>query len=318
MLLMNRRKFLGLVLTVATGSLAYKGLFSNSQKDQAGDIHEHMYNYGLHLMGAKFENIASNQLEQLEAILMSRDWREVHTEVDFYKRVGEIIRGEFLSNKVVEIDGWIITEFEKDMALYALLVKRERGISTTEAEATFETAKFSDVVNVKNWGPKSTCVGMGFNQQSDGHSSHWFAIDSYNGRLTIYIGNKAVPTTKGTDVLTTKNEGQLLDEIISTPRQLDVVVYDAARNIKQKIGIFDILDRSSPVINSNGKELQYFGKVEGWGPKALSLTQLTGDKKTPLWIKSRCAPRDTVIYIGETPLVTTVSSTLITGHYSEH
>ncbi|MGJ0490221.1 hypothetical protein [Methylobacter sp.] len=318
--LMKRRKFLGLILTAAAGSLAYKKFYYDfSLTDEFDEnIRTYVQNFGLQLKGARFKNSSVDQIAQLEAKLISRNWHNLDTEEAFYDRISEITREEFLAGKIVDIDGWIVSEFERDMILYALLVKNKQGVQIKEEINAFQNAVLVDFLNIKDWGPQSTCVDMGFNQQSDGHSSHWFLIGPYTGLLRVYINGTLMPTTKGIDVLTTKIEGKLLNDLISNPGKQEVMIYDPSRNLKQRVGFFEIFDKSRPAVNEEGHESKHFGVVQGWGPKSLPLEQFLKGDKSPLWITSHCAPRDSVILVGDTPLNTTVGSTLVSGLFSVH
>jgi len=316
MLQLNRRKFLGAILALAGGGVVYKTLvYGRPGAGLINDRSEILREAVLGLKGIGFDNPPGAQLITFEERILARGWSDVKTFADFYAWIGETVRNEFLGQKTVNLNGWIVSEFERDMIFYALLVKSKEGISVKENTGSFESAKMTDFLHVKDWGPRSTCVGMSFNPQSDGHSSHWFSTDSYNGRLAIYIGGEAIRTTKGVNIITTKVEGADLTKITSAPGALDVIAYDPARNIKQRIGVFEVFSQPPHAFTMEGKKSNYFGEVSGWGPKSMTLNQFTGAQKVPLWIKTSCAPISTVISLGDIPLKTVVGPNLVTGTF---
>ena len=323
MFLLGRRKFIGLILASAAGSIVYKEFYDfKYTATSADDVYEerlasYIAAFGLQLKGVKFDGYKVDRIEQLEQKLYSRDWNNVDSEEAFNSRLSEIISEDFSAGRTVRIDGWILSEFERDMIAYALYIKDKHGVADKDDVVTFENAKYKEFIKIKDWGPKATCTGMGFNQQSDGHSSHWFSIDPYNGRLRVFLNDIALITTKGTEILTTKVDGEALERILATTGALNVMVYDPARGVKQKIGDFEVFARSEPALLANGTESKAFGLVEKWGPKNRLLPQPSDVEKNPFWIKTQCAPRDAVIMFGDIPLKTTVGTSLVTGVFSE-
>lgn len=316
MLRLSRRAFLGAIFALAGGGFVYKILFVD--RPEAGAINDRseiLREAALGLNGIGLENSPSGQLITLEESLLARDWSSVKSSADFYAWIEKTIRNEFLEQKTVNLNGWIVSEFERDMIVYAFLVQSKEGMSIKDDAGSFDSAKIVDFLSVKDWGPKSTCVGMSFNPQSDGHSGHWFSIDSYNGRLAIYIGGVGIPTTKGVNVITTKVEGTDLARITGAAGSFEVMAYDPARNIKQRIGMFEVFSQPPRAINTEGKKSNFFGEVSEWGPKRMTVNQFIGAQKMPIWIQTRCAPVSTVINLGKLPLKTVVGPSLVSGTF---
>lgn len=307
---------MGGILTAVAGSMVYKSLLVNRFDAWDGEQHDAILrNLALNLKGINFEIVQQDQLGQMEEKLLARNWHEIDSSTNFGAWIQKTIKAEFMAEKTADVNGWIVSEFERDMIIYATLLKNKEGIKAMEESGSFESAKIDSFIKVNDWGPKSTCVGMSFNAQSDGHSSHWFSIDPYNGRLMIYIGGKAIPTTKGATVITTKVEGIVLNNLTDSASTLDVMVYDPGRNIKQKIGIFEVFVQPRPAVTVDGKTSSYFGEVLGWGPKSIPLSQFAGGEKTPLWIKTSCAPASTEIRLESFILKTVVGPNLVTGTF---
>lgn len=313
---LNRRNFLSIILLFVGGGL-YKEIFADHPELSPISNHDDILREAaLGLSGFVLDNPPVEQLIVLEERLLGKNWSSnVRNVADFDAWVYERVTSDFLEHKTVNLNGWIVSKFERDLVIYAFLVQTSHGVLIEEDSDSFESAKTVDFVTVKDWGPRSTCVGMPFNSQSDGHSGHWFSIDSYNGRLVIYIGGIAISTTKGADVLTTKVEGATLTQLTGAAGLLDIMVYDPVRNIKQKIGIFEVFSQPPRAFTVNSKESRFFGEVLEWGPKKMTISQFTGSEKMPVWIKTSCAPDSTVINLADNILKTVVSSNLISGTF---
>lgn len=313
----SRRGFIYLILGGTLGALGVTGVVKNLNETSDTNIRELLSAYALRLKSAHFDLPSQHDLDSIEARLLARGWDNVFSEDDLNNRISDIIRDDFSGNRVVEIEGWILSEFEKDLIDYSALIKQRNGIMLIEQESNFETAEITEFVHINDWGPRSTCVGMPFNQQTDGHSSIWISLDSYIGRLVVYMGGIAIPTTMAPGVVTTKIDGKVLTQLISNAGVKDVTIYDPARNIKQKIGMFEIHDRVIPAVTEAGVISTNFGKIEDWGPESLPILQFEGKDKIALWIKTQCAPRDAIILMGDIPLKTTVGPALVTGLFSD-
>jgi hypothetical protein len=245
---------------------------------------------------------------ELEEKLLRRDWKVASNNEEFTSWLQHAIEAEFAVQSVSNADGWILSKLEWDLIRYAWQLQHREGASIIEEDEGFESAKFAEFLKVKNWGPRSACVGMPFNRQIDGHSSHWFSTDHYNGALTVYVGGRALTTTKSPRTLTTALSEAVLTELTSRPGSLDVVIYDPSRNLKQKIGQFEIIAQPERSTTVDGRESRNFGKIVGWGPKVVSLS-----RPAPIWIKIDCAPSGAKIRIRSTLLETVISPKLVTG-----
>lgn len=312
---LNRRNFLSIILLFVGGGL-YKEIFAGHPELNPISNHDDILREAaLSLWGFVLDNPPVEQLIVLEERLLGKNWSNVKNVADFDAWVYERVTSDFLEHKTVNLNGWIVSEFERDLVIYAFLVQTSHGVLRKEDAGSFESAETVDFLTVEDWGPRSTCVGMPFNPQSDGHSSHWFSIDSYNGRLAIYIGGVAISTTKGTNVLTTKVEGATLAQLTGAAGLLDIMVYDPIRNIKQKIGIFEVFSQPPRAFTMNSKESRFFGEILEWGPKKMTISQFTGSEKMPVWIKTSCAPDSAVINLAGNILKTVVSSNFISGMF---
>ena len=194
------------MVALAGGSQLYRAVLDQPGIDKGTGIDGLLRQFALGVSGIDPDHPEADRLDALEARLLARDWTGVNEVSDFHAWVERTIKGEFALQKTVRLDGWIVSEFERDMILYALLLQRKEGISVRGEAGGFQSARLANFIEVKNWGPRSSCVGMSFNPQSDGHSSHWFTTGPHDGRLIVHLGNIPIPTTRGLNVITTKVE----------------------------------------------------------------------------------------------------------------
>jgi len=149
MLRLSRRAFLGAIFALAGGGFVYKILFVD--RPEAGAINDRseiLREAALGLNGIGLENSPSGQLITLEESLLARDWSSVKSSADFYAWIEKTIRNEFLEQKTVNLNGWIVSEFERDMIVYAFLVQSKEGMSIKDDAGSFDSAKIVDFLSV--------------------------------------------------------------------------------------------------------------------------------------------------------------------------
>ena len=66
---------------------------------------------------------------------------------------------------------------------------------------------------------------------------------------------------------------------------------------------------------ADGKKSVCFGEIVDWGPKIMSLQQVTGAQRTPIWIKTRCTPSSASLTAGRHELRTVVGQDLVSGTF---
>jgi hypothetical protein len=312
---LSRRGVFGAIVAIACASYLYQG------HRRAFDLRAHIYALSANLPIVSIPQEQLNAMETYEERLMSRDWRGVEDETTFLERVLDIVRNDFFTGRVVEMDGWLISEFERDLVHHSNLISRQTSEVRGPEMSGFAHARPTNFIEIRNWGPKAACAGEAFNKQSDGHSSHWFETGPYIGALRVYVGGVMVPTTKGAGIVTTKIAGGVFDTIAKTSARHEIIMYDPSRELKQHIGHFEVLKRSSPAITEAGRASTVFGLVEGWGPTQVTVGNLyrsrTSNAVVAIWVQSACAPPDALIQVGTIALSTTVGSTTITGVFPD-
>ncbi len=313
---MNRRVFIGSALALLAAPYIYSSITGVRGSFATVDFRRKLIKSASLLIrgvGSRSERLIT--IDEVEDRLLSKSWGDVYNIEDFLQWLGRTANEEYLKGKTARIDGWIFSEVERDILLLALHFKYERGASSQLVVSTYESADLAEFIHVKAWGPQSTCVGMPFNVQSDGHSSHWFSIDPYVGRLVVYISGKPLKTTKSAGLITSKIEGSDFASVTGSHGLLDVELFDPTRNIKQSVGKFEVSLKPPAATTIKGNDSTVFSKISGWGPTTLARSQISGNNNAPIWIGTSCAPRTTVIMVGPLKLQTVVGPKLVTGTF---
>ncbi|MDZ4348367.1 MAG: hypothetical protein U1A22_02410 [Xanthomonadaceae bacterium] len=227
------------------------------------------------------------------------------------------IEEDFRDGKIAEIDGWLLSETEHVLLKYSAHLHRLAGSSSESRPVPFSEAEEAEIVTLRNWGPQSTCVGRGFNEQADGHSSIWVGFDGVAPTgLFIMIGDQSVITAKGAGVLTSRIEGDLLRSMLEQERSYAVSLYDPFQGKRQLVGQFAVVGTAEAARTEAGKESTVFKPVARWGPTRTRQStpfnaQPNGD--SAFWINTPCAPHDTMVTLGDTALETTVTQGSVTA-----
>jgi len=280
--------------------------------------------YALEYRGIKsLEKIPDGDLVKIEEALLNKlDQIETLEVLGLEEKLSFIIEQDFISEQTSVLEGWVFSETELQLLTYKKGLHKELGIAfkKNDTEGSFETAKSSEFLSVKAWGPKKTCVGVPFNQQLDGHSSNWFSIVGYSGPLEVYFGGKKVKTTFKGPVATTRIEGGFFDDLTAHEGEHDIVMFNPADNVKQKIGVFKIASKNGSSVTQAGSNSKAFGKIVSWGPKKtkkLTAFNIQKDGSSALWIKTECPSLDVKVILGGVELPTAIKRDIVTARVDD-
>jgi len=233
--------------------------------------------------------------------------------IDVIKRA---IASDFAHDRTVLVDGWMLSLVESKLLVYAAMQHANAGTSPRIERRTAETAIPGNIAQVKAWGPQATCSGVGFNVQSDGHSSLWITFSgSAPVGLSVLLNGLQVKTTQSAGILTTRIEGEQFSRLFGSAGDVVVEIYDPNQGAKQSVGVFKISGGVEFAVTESGAISTVFRKVHDWGPKftkRLTSFNSQGGETSAFWIKTSCAPITTLARLGDTDLFVTVSSDLIT------
>ena len=253
----------------------------------------------------------------IQARLIERLDRHRYMQLATTAAIRAAIEEDFRGGRVVEVDGWLLSETEYALMKYAAHLHRLAGSSSESPPVPFSIAEVAEIVAVRGWGPQSTCVGRGFNEQADGHSSIWVGFEGQApAGLYIMIGDQSVITAKGAGVLTSRIDGDLLHAMLAEEGEYDISLYDPFQGTRQTIGQFKVVGTREAAKTEDGRDSTVFKPVASWGPTRTARStpfnaQPNGD--SAFWINTPCAPNDTVVTLGDTPLATTVTQGSITA-----
>jgi hypothetical protein len=264
------------------------------------------------------DKIPHADLIKIENLLINKFNQEDLLELEsIEERLLYLIKEDFLSDKTTQIEGWVLSNTEFELLAYKKLIHIKTGVGFIKVrKSSYETAKYSDFLSIKAWGPKNTCVGDPFNQQLDGHSSNWFSVTGYVGPLEIYFGERRVKATFKSATATTKIDGELFDELTRKVGKHDIIMYNPVDNVKQKVGEFIIASTEGRAKTVSGHDSKTFGEIISWGPKStkkLTAFNIQKDGSSVFWIKTSCPPIDTKVFFDGFELPVEIRNGLITA-----
>lgn len=227
------------------------------------------------------------------------------------ERIGLLIRADFASDRTVDIHGWRLSQTECELSALAASIE---GLSEPVPPGikALETGHFLDVAN---WGPRETEQGVPFNQQPDGHSGLWFKAENAPAATMVIFGDTRLPTQIYPDSFTSGIRGKFMEEVLSTPGEYPVKIYDKARQIVQPLGTFTV--RKQIATSPDETEFDYGScTVHSWGPRRGDHGERFNPQpngESAFWIKTDCSFRDAEMLLDGQALKTTVHDGLITA-----
>ncbi len=334
--MIERRTFLfaGALSVVAAGGAVYLTRTAQSQQQQlpvSADGPEGLgFSSGL---GRSFDDLLKS-LQGTDAIGQAwvnafYDGREAALIASFEPMVEEVssgqlldevvalIRSDFRSKRLCQVDGWMLSQTECELAgLRHLLVSRSERDRELVARETTTGADdgFIDghIVELQNWGPRTTPVGQPFNVQLDGHSGLWFVMPGAPAHVQIEFDGQLMKTSVSPKVVTSGLFGEQQNKWLATAGRYQVALVDPVRRIRQPIGEFVVgkPDKLEPA-------QQMFCEITNWGPRKTSVGVIANqqpDGSLGLWVKSSCFPSDARLLVGDDVIRSGLrSSSLMTG-----
>lgn len=245
-------------------------------------------------------------------LLLSDDDEAVSADL-IIERAQQRMQADFENERLCQADGWVLSETE------CLLVMASTGSadpdSMPESVATATPERFLDI---DDWGPKSTAYNQPFLEQDDGHSGMWFRnSENVPPSLEIYVAGEKVRVTPQGDLFTLAFYDPLRQHLITSPGEHSIVAYDPVRHQRQEIGVFRVGKApEGGATLAEGGVSELFCPVQRWGPTRTGAGQAFNeqpDGRSALWIRIDCAPRSTVVRLGDVVMKTTVRADLITA-----
>lgn len=229
----------------------------------------------------------------------------------FQQQFETMIRNDFATNHVVDVEGWQLSATECQMVALAASLQGHRGMKAPKKVP----ARIGQIAEVEDWGPKSTVQGAKFNEQPDGHSGLWVKAAGVPVSVVVVFADKNQTTQVYADTITSGLRGQFMDDVINTPGEYSVALYDKSRRLIQPIGQFQVL---KPGVLANNMEAADLDKclVEKWGPSHATAGKPFNPQpqgESAFWIKTNCALDGSKLILDGVNLDTTVRKNLLTA-----
>jgi hypothetical protein len=227
------------------------------------------------------------------------------------------IASDYRDGRVRGIGGWQVSEVEADLLAMSWWLHQRAGTTPMAIPATPANATEGFIAEVKAWGPDRSCVGDGFNVQSDGHSSLWISLTGeVPAGLLVLMDGQAVLTTHVGTLVTTRVDPPDLAKLFGKEGPVSVELYHAGMRRRQKVGDFMVTAGGEYATAADGTASKVFRVSSNWGPRSTARGtpfNSADGKSSALWINTSCAPPGTQVLFGEKVLQTTVAAAMVTA-----
>jgi len=227
------------------------------------------------------------------------------------QKLDSLIRDDFAGNRLFEIEGWQLSETECRLAALAASMGGFREPVTPAPLGP----KQGEIVDVVAWGPQSTPVGEKFNEQLDGHCGLWFKAEGAPFSAMVVFAGRNQGTNIYPDSFTSGVHGLFMEEIINTPGEYSIELYDKTNQIIQPIGTFRVTGNKMSAGNEQAQDVSQC-YVEAWGPTQSDSGRhfnLQPGGYSAFWVKTNCAVDGSILIMAGVELETTVQKNLLTA-----
>jgi len=230
------------------------------------------------------------------------------------------IAGDFQEGRVVDINGWKLSEGE---CLLLAGAAELQGLAET-TELTPQPFAQESFMEIAAWGPDQTLEGEIFNPIGNGRGGFWMRISSpVNGSMRLVLDGRELATHFEPGLITASLEPDYMERIISAPGVHELVLIDKSKRLRQSVGFLTVAARPNMAVLADGSPSEAFCEVGRWGPT--SSVQGEAFNRQPsgsaaFWVRIGCAPKDSVLTLDGIDLPTTVQGGLVTAgvaHYAD-
>ncbi|MCX7555791.1 hypothetical protein OS187_02980 [Xanthomonadaceae bacterium JHOS43] len=238
--------------------------------------------------------------------------------------IAQTIKADFAAGRTCRVDGWLLSQTECELAglrwhlhgdapairaVAATPVAAAAVAPAATPEVTGEAeTPVSQIVEVLNWGPRTTEQGTRFNEQPDGHSGLWFQADNVPSWVKVRIDGADAPTQVSERGFTSGLFGDTQERILSTPGNYRIELHDPMRDITQLIGEFEVRPMAERAVLPDGTHSRVFCPVVSWGPESTIAgvaANAQPDGSQGMYFTLPCAPRNVQLVFGEDRLPAT-------------
>jgi len=232
---------------------------------------------------------------------------------NFAAKLADAVRDDYRQRRFCKGSAWLVSETECNVAALRLLVFGAAPAVDDSAEAELSEGK---IVDVEDWGERSTEVNTPFAVQSDGHSGIWIKAKNAPPWVKFEIDGVRVRTFHSENAITTGLYGDLGPRVLSRVGEHPVALVDEMAGIRQPLGVFTVRPRAPRLRRPDGTVSELFCPVDAWGPDGTTAgtpANRQPDGSEGLWIKTACAPATARIVFGGVELSSTVRPGLVTA-----
>jgi hypothetical protein len=225
--------------------------------------------------------------------------------------VDQAIRNDFSAGRLVEIDGWQLSETECRLAA---LAAAQQGFETAQVPEPPKD-RYAEFLEVEAWGPQDTVQGQTFNEQPDGHSGIWVKAAGAPASVVLQFDGKTQDTQVYADHLTSGLRGEYMHQVIDTPCVYQVELYDKATLTRQVLGDFTVKASGDQPRKVSEDQLAAC-RICSWGPdkaKAGEAFNRQPSGASAFWVRINCAADGSVLLLAGTALKTKVRKDLLTA-----
>jgi hypothetical protein len=232
----------------------------------------------------------------------------VSSQENIEQQLEQLIRADFANQRLVDIEGWQLSETECRLAALSIALK---GDQTRLAPVAVGLSQ-GEFVEVANWGPQKTFKGEKFNEQHDGHCGLWFKAQETPASAVLVFAGIHQATQIYADSFTSGLHGDFMQQVIDTPGEYSVELLDKASQVIQKIGTFQVLE---PPATAEATDLDQC-EVYSWGPVHAPAGQPFNEQpggNSAFWVRTNCALADSSLIFAGVKLKTTVRGNVLTA-----
>lgn len=263
------------------------------------------------------ENIGFHEDQPIEAIKADLEQRlladlgESAANDSISDAVDQAIRNDFSAGRLIEIDGWQLSETECRLAALAAV---QQGFETAQAPAPPKD-RYGKIVEINAWGPQSTIQGQIFNEQPDGHGGIWLQATGIPASVVLQFGGKTQGTQVYADHLTSGLRDEYMHEVIDTPGVYQVELYDKASLMRQVVGEFTVKASGDQPRKIPDEQLASC-KIDTWGPDKGRVGEAFNRQPSgasAFWVRTKCAAEGSQLLLDGEALKTTLRKDLLTA-----
>ena len=228
-----------------------------------------------------------------------------------------IVASDYLEQRHVEIDGWRVSEFEYDLLILSAWVHQKSESSHASPAQDPASARVADILEIREWGPRSICIDNRTGIQRSGSPGIWVAFEGEApSGIALLIDGVVTPVALGNNTLSARIDPEKDRSIMAEAGRYSIELYDPFQGVRQYVGTCVVRDAPGRSKSGMGIASSVFSAVDDWGPRSTRVGKpfnVSVDGASVLWVSTFCAPQDTMVTLGDQRLEATVGGSVISA-----